>query len=121
MFKLELLLQNLVLKEYALTDGAALTVGRQFDNDVVLDDRAVSRHHATIQVKGRKLAVFDKGSKNGIIVNKAKVRSAELDHGDIVRIGKKFSFRVSVVPQKKRDATITGEQDLKAGVLKVSD
>lgn len=121
MFKLELLLQNLVLKEYALTDGAALTVGRQFDNDVVLDDRAVSRHHATIEVRDLKLAVFDKGSRNGITVNKARVQSAQLDYGDIVRIGKKFSFRVSVVPQKKRDATITGEQDLKAGVLKVSD
>ena len=121
MFKLELLLQNLVLKEYALTDGAALTIGRQFDHDVVLDDSAVSRHHATIQVKGLRLAVFDKGSKNGITVNKAKVQSAQLDHGDIVRIGKKYSFRVSVVPQRKRDATITGEQDLKAGILKVSD
>ena len=121
MFKLELMLQNLVLKEYALTDGAELTIGRQFDNDVVLDDRAVSRHHAIIEVKGRKLAIFDQGSKNGVIVNKAKVRATQLHHGDVIRIGKNFTIRVSVLPEKKRDATITGEQDLKAGVLKVSD
>ena len=121
MFKLELMLQNLVLKEYALTGGAELTIGRQFDNDVVLDDRAVSRYHATIAVKNRKLHIFDKGSKNGIIVNKVRVKSAQLCDGDIIKIGKNFIFRVSVPPGKKKDATVTGVQDLEAGVLKVSD
>jgi pSer/pThr/pTyr-binding forkhead associated (FHA) protein len=121
MFKLELMLQTIVLKEYALTDGAAMTIGRQFDNDVVLDDKAVSRYHATIEVKNRKLNVFDNGSKNGTIVNKARVKSAQLCHGDIIRIGKNYILRVSVAPEKKKDATITGVRDLEAGVLKVSD
>ena len=118
MLKLELMLRSLILKEYALTDGAALTIGRQFDNDVVLDDMAVSRHHATIEVKDQKPFVYDKGSRNGIVVNKKKVQSAQLDHGDIVSIGQNFSFRVFFVSNDRREATITGEQDLEAGIIK---
>jgi len=75
---------------------------------------AVSRHHATIEVQGRKLLVFDQGSKNGIIVNGEKVQSAQLKPGDVVRIGKKFSIEVSAPPPKKREATLTGEYAKKA-------
>ena len=78
MFKLELTLQDLVLKEYSLTDGANLMVGRVLGNDIVLEDMTVSRLHATIEVKGRKLVVSDQESKNGTVVNGTRVRSAEL-------------------------------------------
>ena len=121
MLKLELMLRSLVLKEYALTDGAVLTIGRQFDNDVVLDDRAVSRHHATIEVKGQKPFVHDQGSINGIVVNKKKVQSGQLHHGDIVKIGQNFSFKVFFVSEDKREATITGEQDLGEGIIKAKN
>jgi pSer/pThr/pTyr-binding forkhead associated (FHA) protein len=109
MFKLELKLQSLTLKEYALANGAKLAIGRHPGSEIVLDDMAVSRHHATIEVNGKKLLVFDQGSKNGIIVNEKKVQSAQLKHGDIVKIGKKFSIEVYVPPPKKREATVTAE------------
>ena len=111
MFKLELTLQNLVLKEYALSDGAKLSIGRHSENDIVLKDMSVSRHHATVEVRGQQLLVFDAGSKNGIAVNGTKVKSAELYHGDVVKIGKNCSIKVSVPPSKKKEATITGEHD----------
>ena len=109
MFKLELKLQSLTLKEYALANGAKLAIGRHPASEIALDDMAVSSHHATIEVQGQKLLVFDHRSKNGIIVNGEKVQSAQLKHGDIVRIGKKFTIEVSVPPAKKREATVTGE------------
>ena len=109
MFKLELKLQSLTLKEYALANGAKLAIGRHPGSEIVLDDMAVSRHHATIEVKGQKLLVFDQASRNGIIVNEKKVQSAQLKHGDIVRIGKKFSIEVYVPAPKKREATVTAE------------
>jgi pSer/pThr/pTyr-binding forkhead associated (FHA) protein len=114
MFKLELKVQSLTLREYALANGAKLAIGRHPGSEIVLDDMAVSRHHATIEVKGKKLLVFDQRSKNGIIVNEKKVQSAQLKHGDIVKIGKKFSIEVYVPTPKKREATITGEHAKKA-------
>ena len=114
MYKLELKLQSLTLKEYALATGAKLAIGRHPANEIVLDDMAVSRHHAIIEVQGRKLLVFDHRSKNGIIVNGEKVQSVQLKHGDIVRIGKKFIIEVSVPRAEKREATVTGEHIKKA-------
>ena len=121
MFKLELMLENLVLKEYALSDGAKRCVGRHFKNDIVLKNMSVSRQHATVEVRGQKLLVFDAGSKKGTIVNGTSVKSAELCHGDVIKIGKNCSIRVSVPPPKKRDSTITGEHDQETSTLKTSD
>ena len=121
MFKLELMLENLVLKEYALSDGAKLSIGRHSKNEIVLKDMSVSRQHATVEVRGQKLLVFDAGSKNGTMVNGAKAKSAELCHGDVVKIGKNCSIRVSVPPPEKRDSTITGEHDQETSTLKTSD
>jgi pSer/pThr/pTyr-binding forkhead associated (FHA) protein len=121
MFKLELTLQNLVLKEYVLSDGAKLSIGRHAGNDIVLKDMGVSRYHATVESRGQKLLVFDTGSKNGTIVNDTKVESAELHHGDIVRIGKNCTIKVSVPSPKKKESTITGEHDQKTSTLKMSD
>ena len=114
MYKLELKLQNLTLKEYALANGAKLAIGRHPASEIVLDDMSVSRLHATIEVQGEKLLVFDHRSKNGIMVNGKKVQSAQLKHGDTVRIGKKFTIEVSVPPPKKRESTLTGEHLKKA-------
>ena len=99
---LQLILQDLVLKEYSLTDGANLMVGRVLGNDIVLEDMTVSRLHATIEVKGRKLVVSDQESKNGTVVNGTRVRSTELYDGDIVRIGKNYSIKVSTPAPEER-------------------
>ena len=112
-FKLELTLQDLVLKEYTLSDGANLTIGRVQGNDIVLKDMTVSRLHAAIAVKGQNLFVFDQGSKNGTIVNGTRVTSAELKDGDIVRIGKNYAVRVSAPTPETREATLTAEHSLK--------
>ena len=114
MFKLELKLQSLTLKEYALANGAKLAIGRHPASEIVLDDMAVSRHHATLEVQEQKLLIHDQGSKNGIIVNGKRVQSAQLKDGDTVRIGKKFSIEVYVPPPKKREATLTAEHARKA-------
>jgi pSer/pThr/pTyr-binding forkhead associated (FHA) protein len=113
-FKLELTLQDLVLKEYSLADGANLTIGRVHGNDIVLKDMTVSRLHATIAVTGRKILFSDQGSKNGTIVNGKRVMSAELCDGDIVRIGKNFTIRVSAPAPEGREATLTAEHSRKS-------
>ena len=120
MFKLELKLQNLVLKEYALSNGALLKIGRHSENDIVLKDMSVSRHHATIEVRGQRLFVRDARSKNGTIVNGTKAKFAELYHGDVVKISKNCSIKVLNLPPKQKESTITGEHDQEAGNSKAS-
>jgi pSer/pThr/pTyr-binding forkhead associated (FHA) protein len=112
-FKLELTQQDLVLKEYTLADGAHLTIGRVQGNDIFLKDMTVSRLHATIAVKGQNLFVFDQGSKNGTMVNGARVTSAQLNNGDIVKIGRNYTIKVSVSSAETREATLTAEHSRK--------
>ena len=56
-----------VLKEIQLTT-AGLTLGRLPDNDIVLDDEDISRHHLRIGWDGTRVSVTDLGSSNGTLV-----------------------------------------------------
>jgi len=49
--------------------GNRLAIGRAQDNDVVLDDPQVSRHHAQVVRRGNQIIVEDLGSTNGTLVN----------------------------------------------------
>ncbi len=66
---------------------AGLTVGRSSDNDVVLKDFSVSRHHARVDEAGGELCIVDLGSTNGVKVDDAVVESAVLTAGARLAIG----------------------------------
>jgi transcriptional regulator with PAS, ATPase and Fis domain len=72
-----------------LTDPGEWTVGRGSEAQVVVDDRQVSRRHATLRLSGGVLAVEDLGSRNGTLVNGRRLRSATLriGTGDVVEVG----------------------------------
>lgn len=54
--------------------GGAISIGRSQDNTVVLDDSAVSRHHATLTPDGGGRAMLiDLGSANGTTVNGIRI------------------------------------------------
>lgn len=72
---------------YALA-GTATRIGRSADNDIVLADVKVSRHHAVITDNGTTFVITDLGSANGVRVRGQRIDpSAELCEGDPVRIG----------------------------------
>lgn len=48
--------------------GSWLTLGRGDDNDIVLNDGAISRHHLRIDWDGRRATVTDLGSSNGTVL-----------------------------------------------------
>lgn len=65
----------------------AMTIGRSEDNDIVIDDRWVSRHHARIRVDGQQYIVEDLGSKNGTLVNGQRIEGPRgLADGDEIQI-----------------------------------
>jgi pSer/pThr/pTyr-binding forkhead associated (FHA) protein len=108
MFKAELRFQNLTLKEYIFPEKATVTVGRHPQNDIVLDDTTVSRHHACFVKDGSGFTVTDKGSKNGTIVNAIKVESVRLEDGDVIRIGDNLVMVISVSSMDEGSLTMTG-------------
>lgn len=63
------------------------SVGRMPDNDIVLDDRRVSRHHAEFVQQGARWIMRDAGSTNGTAVNGQVVKEAVLKPGDQISLG----------------------------------
>ena len=64
-----------------------VTIGRAPDNLIVLDDEAVSSHHAVLEVRDGFLELSDLGSNNGLRFRGKKVARCELKDGDEVQIG----------------------------------
>jgi pSer/pThr/pTyr-binding forkhead associated (FHA) protein len=87
MARLVLKFDSQVLREIPI--GAnPLTIGRAPDNDVHIDDLAVSDHHARLYAEGDKMVIEDLGSLNGTCVNDLRVNRATLRDGDNIQIGK---------------------------------
>ncbi|MBI3484633.1 MAG: FHA domain-containing protein [Acidobacteria bacterium] len=76
-----------VLREIPFS-GQPLTIGRTPDNDIQIDNLAVSTHHAKIEFGADQLMIEDLNSLNGTFVNNQRVQQATLRHGDTVTIGK---------------------------------
>jgi DNA-binding SARP family transcriptional activator len=77
--------------------GAATRIGRLADNDVVLDDAEVSRHHAVVSDTGSSFVITDLRSANGVFVHGRRIRgSVVLADGDPIRICQhEFLFEIA--------------------------
>jgi sigma-B regulation protein RsbU (phosphoserine phosphatase) len=70
--------------------GSVGTIGRSMNNDLVLLDGAVSREHASVQDKGGRWLLTDRGSRHGTLLNGVALEpgeAVEIRGGDLVRIG----------------------------------
>ncbi|MFW6147064.1 MAG: adenylate/guanylate cyclase domain-containing protein [Thermodesulfobacteriota bacterium] len=65
------------------------TIGREKDNDLILSDKTVSRHHARLTITKDGCLLTDLGSYNGTIVNGTPVQSTILHNNDTIKIGLK--------------------------------
>ncbi len=67
----------------------AINIGRQLDNDIIVEDKRVSRHHAQIKYQNDgQFHLFDLGSTNGITINNIpNHRQHTLRTGDHFTIG----------------------------------
>jgi pSer/pThr/pTyr-binding forkhead associated (FHA) protein len=69
------------------TPGGRLRIGRQPDNDMVLDDPLISRRHAELRQTPQGWQLVDLNSSNGTFVNGRPVSSATLVPGDVIGLG----------------------------------
>jgi len=67
--------------------GAEVSIGRDPDNAVCLQDPAVSPHHCTIGSRDGRLVLTDLDSSSGTFVNGIPVKQRELKSGDEVAVG----------------------------------
>jgi ABC-type multidrug transport system ATPase subunit/pSer/pThr/pTyr-binding forkhead associated (FHA) protein len=65
----------------------SVTLGREGDNDIVVEAEAVSRHHAVLKRRGPAFLITDLGSTNGLNVAGEPVKEKLLKPGDYVCIG----------------------------------
>jgi len=84
--KLVVVATGLAGQEFALT-RREMVIGRTDDNDVTLDHRSVSRHHAKVVFGGSSYSVVDLKSANGVLVNGEEYTQTVLRPGDIVELG----------------------------------
>lgn len=83
-----------VLRVYAddkLVDQFEMTtdrilIGRSPDNDLVLNNRGVSKHHAVIEKQKSSYVLIDTDSANGTFVDKQRVTRQKLEYWNEIRI-----------------------------------
>lgn len=64
-----------------------VNIGRHSDNDLIIEDHYISRHHVQLRAINRHYVIFDVGSTGGILLNGKPVTQATLHPGDVIRIG----------------------------------
>lgn len=87
MFRITLSLGGNVVRKYPF-EKEAISIGRDQDCDISIDNVAVSRTHATVTRAGDGWVLEDQQSGNGTFVNNEKVANHSLLSGDTFVIGK---------------------------------
>ncbi len=86
MSKLVVISEEMKGRTFELTEDR-IKVGRLADNQVRLEDKAVSSYHAELLLKGGDYIVHDLNSTNGTRVNGQRIIETRLCHGDMVNFG----------------------------------
>ncbi len=74
--------------ERIVTEKKRISIGRGNENDIVLENRGVSRKHAMIEFNDKAAVLIDNESLNGTFVNSRKVSEEVLRDQDVITIGK---------------------------------
>lgn len=97
-------------RKFDLGKKKTIKVGKRADNDIVINDRTVSRDHFEIQVNDNNQYVLkDMNSTNGTTINGMKVKEAFLSQGDLIEVGEsKIEFQtydenVQIEPSAKNE------------------
>lgn len=89
--------------ERIVTEKKRLSIGRTKENDIVLENRGVSRKHAMLEFNDNAAIVIDNESLNGTFVNNRKISEEILRDEDIITIGK-YSLTYHSLSSQETDA-----------------
>jgi pSer/pThr/pTyr-binding forkhead associated (FHA) protein len=105
MAKLILSLEGSVIREITL-DKERVTIGRRPQNDIQIENLAVSGEHACIVTILNDSFLEDLGSTNGTLVNGNPIKKHILQNNDVVEIGKyrmKYVVEAAAAGQSAQD------------------
>ena len=68
-----------------LTQGR-VKIGALADNDIVIPAKEVSRYHAELRIRDRRVQIWDLQSRNETLVNGSSIKTSELNSGDVISI-----------------------------------
>jgi hypothetical protein len=74
-------------KRTIVLEGNIIAAGRNLDNDLVIEDRRVSRHHVQIRLMHDSYYLLDLESANGTLVNGERIDQVVLRDGDRISLG----------------------------------
>lgn len=86
--KVRLLISTMTGSFEYMINTAENKIGSADDNDIVVVDPTVSRHHAVLYFDGQAFGIRDLRSTNGIMMNGFKINDVKLRNGDSVSLGK---------------------------------
>ena len=95
------------VKEFPLTQ-AVINIGRRLDNDLVVDDPRVSRHHAQLRAIKNRYVLFDLNSSGGTFINGQRTSQTVLYPGDVISLAGVSLIFGQDVPLPQRDLGHTG-------------
>jgi len=84
--RLVLSLKGVQVSETYLVPGRVV-IGRTSDNDLQIESKYVSRHHAQVMTTVDGSSIEDLNSTNGMFVRGRRVRRHRLQEGDVVKLG----------------------------------
>ena len=86
----------LVKSEYAAATGPVFSIGRVDGNDLIMPDFAISKTHATIEIKRDMFWLADCGSTNGTTLNGQPVgkKPVKINDGDKISFAR-YEFKLS--------------------------
>jgi len=106
MAKITINRENFKVDERELEQGS-LSIGRNHDNALSIDDPAVSSHHAQIVTVFDSSYVEDLGSTNGTFINGKQVKMHTLHNGDVLTLGHYQILFQSKVVTAVQDTNLT--------------
>jgi pSer/pThr/pTyr-binding forkhead associated (FHA) protein len=93
-------------KDFLLTEGVTITIGRSMTNEISIREQHVSRQHAVISYQYGMFMISDLGSVNNTFVNDQELKEPfPLASGDVIRL---------YVPELHFSSVVTSEDEERA-------
>lgn len=98
-------------KQYFIEDK--INVGRGTDSDVMINDKKISRNHATLTVIDGRLQVTDNNSSNGSFVNGKKIASpSNIINGDLLAFEKHvYTVKIEINEEESEQEEVEDENE----------
>jgi len=103
-------------------EKAKVTIGRNPDNDIQVDQSTASRYHAVVERRGEEFYICDLGSTNGTYLDDIVISESLLKGDEVIRIGDRhFIFDNSVIESVSiaKDAPLAVLQQVGKAINKI--